>query len=461
MHGRKLAGVFVVLCLLIMARGSSAADDATVFHVFLKDGRSLTSYGEFARVGDRVVFSMPTSASVNPSLQLVNIEASRVDWDRTNRYAASARSTHYLATQADNDYAALSNEIAQTLNDVALTTDPAKRLAIVERARQALADWPPNHFNYRAAEVRQMLGMLDDAIADLRASTGGERFALNLSAFAELPPIPEPLLPALTPQQAIEQTLLAAQLSDSAAERASLLTAALSSLERDSASLPAEWANTTRADTTSRINAEIATTRTYQGLTARMLSVAQARSKAADVRGLEHVLQQIHDRDAALGHARPDIVAGLIGAVETELDAARKLQLARDRFVLRSAAFAKYKVAIAAPIDLFARLTAPLEDIKALSGSSPAALSTVHRLVAQIVKSANAIAPPEELKAAHALLISAAQLADNAARIRLDATLAGDIARAWDASSAAAGALMLESRARTDMQALMRAPQRR
>jgi hypothetical protein len=192
-----------------------------------------------------------------------------------------------------------------------------------------------------------------------------------------------------------------------------------------------------------------------------MLSVAQARSKAADVRGLEHVLQQIHDRDAALGHARPDIVAGLIGAVETELDAARKLQLARDRFVLRSAAFAKYKVAIAAPIDLFARLTAPLEDIKALSGSSPAALSTVHRLVAQIVKSANAIAPPEELKAAHALLISAAQLADNAARIRLDATLAGDIARAWDASSAAAGALMLESRARTDMQALMRAPQRR
>ena len=180
MHNRKLAGAFVVLCLLTIARGSSAADDATIFRVFLKDGGSLTSYGEFARVGDRVVFSMPTSASANPSLQLVNIGADRIDWDRTNRYASSARATHYLATQADNDYAALSNEIAQTLNDVALTADPAKRLEIVERARKALAEWPPNHFNYRSAEVRQMLGMLDDAIADLRASTGGDRFALNL-----------------------------------------------------------------------------------------------------------------------------------------------------------------------------------------------------------------------------------------------------------------------------------------
>lgn len=461
MHSRKLAGALVVLCLLTIARGSSAADDATVFRLFLKDGSSLTSYGEFARVGDRVIFSMPTSASANPTLHLVNIAADRIDWDRTNRYVASARATHYLETQADNDYAALSNEIAQTLNDVALTTDPAKRLDIVERARKALAEWPPNHFNYRAAEVRQMLTMLDDAISDLRASTGGERFALNLSAFAELPPIPEPLLPSPTPQQAIEQTLLAAQLSDSPADRTSLLTAALGGLDHDAASLPSDWVAATRAATTSRLDAEIATDRRYQSLTARMIALAQRRSRAADVRGLEGLLEQIHQRDAALGQQRPDAVAALVTAVESELDAARKLRLARDRWALRASEFAKYRSAMATPIDLFARLMAPLEDIKALSGSSPAALSMVHRVVAQIVKSANAIAPPEELKATHALLISAAQLADNAARIRLDATLAGDIARAWDASSAAAGALMLESRARTDMQALMRAPQRR
>jgi hypothetical protein len=461
MCSRTLAGVLVACCLLTIGPKSACADDATLFRVFLKDGSTLTSYGEFAQVGDRVIFSMPTSASANPPLHLVNIGADRVDWDRTNRYAASARSTHYLDTQAENDYAALSNQIAETLNDVALTTDPAKRLAIVERARKALAEWPPAHFNYRAAEVRQMLTMLDDAIADLRASAGGDRFALNLSAFAELPPIPEPLLPPLTPQQAIEQTLLAARVSDSSADRTSLLTAALGSLDHDGASLPAEWVAATRMATKAQLDAEVATDHTYQSLTTRMLGLAHQRAKAADVRGLERLLEQVHERDAALGLRRPDAIAALVTSVERELDAARQLRLARDRWALRAAEFEKYRTEISTPIGLFTRLTQPLEDIKAMSGSTAASLSIIHRLVAEIVTRATAIAPPGELKATHALLISAAHLADSAARIRLDATLAGDMARAWDASSAAAGALMLESRARADLQTLMRAPEPR
>ena len=59
-----------------------------MFRVFLKDGRSLVSYGELARVGDRVVFSMPTDVGANPALRLVDIPADQVDWDRTDRYAA-------------------------------------------------------------------------------------------------------------------------------------------------------------------------------------------------------------------------------------------------------------------------------------------------------------------------------------------------------------------------------------
>ena len=139
MHNGRLAGGFIALCLLAAGRTSAAADDATLFRVFLMDGSSLVSYGEFARVEDRVVFSMPTSAAPSPPLHLVNISADRVDWDRTNRYAASARAAHYIETRAENDYAALSNDLVQTLNEVAHTSDPAKRLAIVERARKALA----------------------------------------------------------------------------------------------------------------------------------------------------------------------------------------------------------------------------------------------------------------------------------------------------------------------------------
>src|SRR5262249_61639543 len=136
----------------------------------LKDGTTLVSYGEFARVGDRLVFSMPTDAAHNPMLQLVNIQESRVDWVQTTRYAEAVRSTQYLGSKAESDYAALSNEISETLNEVTRTADPAKRLTMVESARKTLADWPRSHYNYRSGDVRQMLTLLDEAIADLRAA---------------------------------------------------------------------------------------------------------------------------------------------------------------------------------------------------------------------------------------------------------------------------------------------------
>src|SRR5207249_5766214 len=140
------------LGVLMHIRASLAADGATVLRVFLRDGSSLVSYGEFARVADRVIFSLPTATTENPPLQLVNIAADRVDWDRTNRYAESARAARYVATQAELDYAALSNAVSRALNDVAYTADTSRRLAIVEAARKTLADWPHSHFNYKVAE---------------------------------------------------------------------------------------------------------------------------------------------------------------------------------------------------------------------------------------------------------------------------------------------------------------------
>jgi hypothetical protein len=71
------------------------------------------------------------------------------------------------------------------------------------------------------------------------------------------------------------------------------------------------------------------------------------------------------------------------------------------------------------------------------------------------------VVPPHELAGAHALFLSAVQLADNAAQIRREAALAGDMTRAWDASSAAAGALMLGAKARADILTALRLPQLR
>jgi hypothetical protein len=464
MYSRTLLAAIVAVALAIPIRADAAPaiGEATLLRVFLTDGTSLVSYGEPARVGDRIIFSMPTATTPDPPLHLVNLPANRVDWDRTNRYAANARATHYVKTQAEDDYAALSNDVAATLNEVAHTADPGQRLAIVEKARRTLADWPQNHYNYRQAEVQQMLGLLDEAIADLRAARGSNRFELTLSAFSQPLTIVEPLLPPpATPKEAIEQVLAAARAVDTPVERTSLLATVVTTIDREKAGLPGDWARATRAEATAIVEAELRLDRSYRLLTTGMMSVADYRARQGDVRGLERLLLSIQRRDTALGAKRPDAVNALITAVEAKLDAARQLRLARDRWALRAPALREYRVAISVPMDLFAQMKPSLEGIKSLSGSGPATLTALQRHVARILKLVSAVAPPDEVAAAHALLVSAAQLAGNAAQIRREAVLASDMARAWDASSAAAGALMLGAKARADIQSQLRLPQLR
>src|SRR5688572_29198174 len=137
MKRRRLA--VAILGLWLFAAPGSAENDAHEFRVFLKDGTSLVSFGELARVDNRVVFSMPTSPSpTEPQLQLINLSADHVDWDRTTRYADAVRSARYMETQAEAHYQMLWSDIAQAINDVQLTDDPIKRIAIVERARRTL-----------------------------------------------------------------------------------------------------------------------------------------------------------------------------------------------------------------------------------------------------------------------------------------------------------------------------------
>ena len=76
----------VVVCLFLALSSMATAQPAAsrvLFRVFLSDGRVLSSYGEWARLDDRVIFSMPTQLSREPvELQLVTIPSQRVDWPR-------------------------------------------------------------------------------------------------------------------------------------------------------------------------------------------------------------------------------------------------------------------------------------------------------------------------------------------------------------------------------------------
>ena len=110
-------------------------------------------------------------------------------------------------------------------------------------------------------------------------------------------------------------------------------------------------------------------------------------------------------------------------------------------------------------LEAFARATRPLDAIKALAGPDVTKLGPLEHSLGVALRRLAVIDPPPELKDVHELLLSAARLGEQAASIRLEATMSGNLDRAWNASSAAAGALMLVERARRDMEDLSRPPE--
>ena len=133
---------FALLSVLACAGPAtlSAQARSPLFRVFLTDGRSLTSFGEWARLDDRVAFSMPLTGGDTPDLQLVTVPARRVDWPRTERYAATVRAVHYTSTRAEDDFAVFSNQVAEVLTGIAREPDPKRRLTIA--AARPAARWP-------------------------------------------------------------------------------------------------------------------------------------------------------------------------------------------------------------------------------------------------------------------------------------------------------------------------------
>ena len=214
-----------VSVLVGVAAIAAAADvPPPIYRVFLKDGTALSAFGEWARVGDHVVFSVPIGEGPEAPLHLASLPADRVDWPATEQYRDGLRAAQYAATRGDQEFAELSDQVAQLLNDAAKAPDVAVRLAKVEDARRRLAEWPSSHFAYRSDEVRQVLTLVDEVLSDLRASRGDTSFDLDLVAWAVPPPAPQPLPPP-TLRDAVSQALRLAQMTDSPVERVSLLRA--------------------------------------------------------------------------------------------------------------------------------------------------------------------------------------------------------------------------------------------
>jgi hypothetical protein len=449
-------GVLAVLSPATTA-GAQPAEAPPLLRVFLSDGTSLTSYGEWVRVGDKVVFSLPLTAAAAPDLQLVTLPAARVDWEKTERYADTARSVHYASTRAEDDYAQFSNQVAAVLTGIAREPDPKRRLAMAESARSALAEWPRQHYGYRAADVQQMLSLLDEVVSDLRTAAGEGGFSLNLVS-ATPPPVGDALQPPPSSEQLAQELLAASTLAESPAERTTLLERVVSIIDRAAGLLPASWASRVRATALGAITSERAIDTAYSKLATSTLDRAAARARAADVRGLEKLRADTLQADGRLGAKRPAEVAAILAAIDAGAESAKRLRLARDQWRLMAPAYRSYQRAMRPAIRALEDAEDPLEDIRAQAGPSPANLKKV---MTRFYKARPAVVgtnPPPPLAAAHALLQSAWDLADNALKLRLRAVETGDQKRAVEASAAAAGALMLSARARDDIALAVKAP---
>ena len=452
--------VKVLLALLVAASVADAqSENSPLYRVFLVDGSALASYGEWAHVEDRLVFSMPLTPGSDPDqLHLVSIAADRVDWPKTEQYADAVRATHYAARRGEEDFAQFSSDVARALNEVALKADPGERLAAAESARRALADWPGAHYGYRAREVHDMLGILDEVIGGLRASAGLPKYEFALMATTTPPPPAEILRPAPDHTEVVQQLLTAATLVDTPAEKISLLQTVLGILDRAASFLPESWAARVRATALGSIAEEQKIETAYSRLRADTLANAARYAEAADVRALERLRTRVREQDTRLGQRRPAETGALVSAIEANLESAHRLRLARDQWLLRVDRLREYQKASAASVGTLSRARQSLDDIRSLAGPAPQRLKPLAEQLAFEGRRLSRVEPPAELTAVHAAFRSACELALNAVRIRLDAAEAADLGLAQRASSAAAGALMLLAKAKADLDAALRPP---
>ncbi len=445
--------LLVLVWTAISALAQSSRGDTTLLRVFLKDGSALVSYGEFSRVGDHVVISIPVQ--LDPlKLQVVSIPENRVDWDRTDAYTDSVRAARYADTRGPDDYAVLNALVKQQLADINATQDPERKIALATAARQNLTKWLAEHFAYHAKDVSQMVAWFDEIIATTRSGAGQPNFDLSLMATNAAPPS-VPLLATPDAVTVLHQSFEAAKLVDSAADRISLLRAIRDALQAQGNAALAPL----KAAVTKTLAEEEKTTSTYAAYVRQVLRAAGRLAAKADVQALIDMAAHILEDDDRMGHKRPDEVASLLAAVDAKLEAARELRLSRDQWeAQRQQRYAYYR-AIEIPERALRLSRSALAAIQQLAGPAPDVLGRAKTRLTMAHDILKAVKPPSQMEAVHALLVGAMQLATRAVENRFAAVQGGGMPQARDAASAAAGALLLLDRATEEIQRTEEPPQ--
>jgi hypothetical protein len=450
----KLIGPVI---LWLVMPGIAAAAEAMLFELYLTDGTSIVSYGEFARVEDRVVLSLVMGGTDQPRLHAATLPANAIDWTRTERHAASTRYQWYAQTRGEEDFTRLSNEVASVINSIVLSQDRSHALQMAQRARATVAQWSRAHYGYRQQEVGEILAILDQAISDLRTSAGVTSFDVALVATTPVPVALEPLASMPSTRQQIDQALRVSVLTGPA-ERIALLQAVLQLIADTAGVIPSTEAASLRRLAETRIRTEQAIDLRYTAMTTRLMNEATRGATRARVADVQRVLDRIPPEDARLGGLRPDVVQALQASVQAQLGAARHLRLLRDQWMIRRSLYIGYERSVGGQLVQLVKSQPALEAIRRLDGPPPEVLVALNSQLKGGAARLERIQPPPDLRTTHELLLGAWRFAETAVNRRYEAASTASVNGAWEASSSAAGALLLLSRAQEQLRALLEPP---
>ena len=435
---------------VVSASAQAPIQDGAVFRVFLKDGRGLPSYGESATTADRVVFTLIVgSPREKPALQLVSLPASAIDVERTIRYADAIRAAHYAKTRGDVDYVVMTQEVQRAVTELASVKDLKKRLELAQAARERLMSWARVTNGYRSGEVRELVSLLDEVIAELGAATGQRSFSLDLRADTHGP---EPLLPVPDVAESVALAMAAAAACDNDDERVMILRLAAQLAE----TLPPSSA--VRLAVTREFNAEAGATAAYNALAAEMRAQAEAARQKGDVAALAKVTEAVQARDKALGGRRPRMVANLLAEIDGMVASAKTKADTLATYARVRPHLLGYERSIRPVMSGFDGLRPILIAIRDLRYTSYERLVVATDRLKKFMETMPLIQPPGELADVHATLGSALSMANHAIAKRRLAVAIMSGPSAETASSSAAGALLLLDQTRTQLIARLYPP---
>jgi hypothetical protein len=266
-------------------------------------------------------------------------------------------------------------------------------------------------------------------------------------------------MPAPSDQEIVEQMMAAASFAETPAERAGLLQKVVNLLDSTvGLLLPEGWAARIRRTVLGDLEEQRRIERAYADLRTSTLEAsakALAKLKAKDI---ERLRDRVIKEDIRLGRHQPGDIDALVSTLTMQIDSANQVKAAQQQWEKRAPIYRKYRRSMNGAFSTFKKALVSLDQVKSMSGPPAIDIGLILDKLAKAEKAIAKVTPPEELAASHALVRSSWELAQNALRLRQQSVAANSLIGQQQASSAAAGALMLYQKARTDLTAQMEKP---